>query len=454
MEILVIGAGEVGFNIAERLSRENKDVVVIDSSEANLQRIKDSLDIKTVCGSGSNPRVLLEAGLKHADMLIAVTDSDEVNMIACLIAGSQSKVPVKIARIRNPEYSENTTILDKDHLDINLAISPEREAAKVILKMQDVPHATSVSDFFEGKVKLFSLKMRPGCPVDGKALKDISFLHPGENVLVPAIYRDGRIIIARGKDIIKGNDEIFVVTESDNVNRVINLFGFEAQTIRRVMIAGGGNIGYYLASHLEKIGLSVKVIEQNEERCEKLASDLTKTVVLKGDTSDQSLLKEENIANVDCFIAVTNDDEANILSSLLAKQMGAKKVITLVNKAGYIPLMSTVGIDVAVSPRLTTVSGILQHVRKGKVLSVTSIHEENAEAIEVIALETSDIVNKPLKDIKEPKGAIIGAIEREGKVIIPKGDDMILAGDRVLIFTLRSSVPDVEKSLTVKVEFF
>lgn len=454
MEILVIGAGEVGFNIAERLSQENKDVVVIDSSEANLQRIKDSLDIKTVCGSGSNPKTLLEAGLKQADMLIAVTDSDEVNMIACLIAGSQSKVPVKIARIRNPEYSENTTILDKDHLDINLAISPEREAARVILKMQDIPHATSVSEFLDGKVKLFSLKMRPGSPVDGKALKDISFLHPGENVLVPAIYRDGRIIIARGKDVIKGDDEIFVVTESNNVNRVISLFGFEAETIKRVMIAGGGNIGYYLANNLEKRGFSVKIIERNEDRCEKLASDLTKTVVLKGDTSDQTILKEENIANVDCFIAVTNDDEANILSSLLAKQMGAKKVITLVNKAGYIPLMSTVGIDIAVSPRLSTVSGILQYVRKGKVLSVTSIHEENAEAIEVIALDTSDIVNKPLKDIKEPKGAIIGAIERDGKVIIPKGDDIILPGDRVLIFTLRSSIPDVEKALTVKVEFF
>ena len=454
MEILVIGAGEVGFNIAERLSKENKDVVIIDSNEASLERIKDSLDIKTVCGSGSNPKTLLEAGLKQAEVLIAVTDSDEVNMIACLIAGSQSNIPVKIARIRNPEYSENTTILDKDHLDIDLAISPERETAKVILKMLNVPQALSVSDFLDGKVKLFSLKIDEDSLVSGKALKDISFLHPGKKVLIPAVNRDGRILIPKGNDKIYAGDEIFVITESDRVNEVVGLFGFETAIIKRVMIAGGGNIGYFLASALEKKGISVKLVERNEERCESLAAELDKTVVLKGDTSDQTLLKEENIANIDCFIAVTNDDETNILSSLLARQMGAKKVIALVNRASYVPLMSTVGIDAAVSPRLSTVSGILQYVRKGKVLSVTSIHESDAEAIEVVALETSDIVNKPLKDIREPKGAIVGAIERDGELIIPCGDDMILPGDRVLIFTLSSSIPDVEKALTVKVDFF
>jgi len=454
MEILVIGAGEVGFNIAERLSKENKDVVVIDSNPASLERIKDSLDIKTVCGSGSNPKTLLEAGLKQAEMLIAVTDSDEVNMIACLIAGSQSNIPVKIARIRNPEYSENTTILDKDHLDIDLAISPEREAAKVILKMLEVPQALSVSDFLDGKVKLFSLKIDDGSLLSGKALKDLSFLHPGEKVLIPAINRDGKIIIPKGKDKIYSGDEIFVVTESGRVNEVIGLFGFENRVIKRVMIAGGGNIGFFLASSLEKKGISVKIVEKNEARCETLATELDKAVVLKGDTSDQTLLGEENISNIDCFIAVTNDDEANILSSLLARQMGAKKVIALVNKASYVPLMSIVGIDAAVSPRLSTISGILQYVRKGKVLSVTSIHEADAEAIEVVALETSDIVNKPLKDIKEPKGAIVGAIERDGAVIIPNGDDMVLPGDRILIFTLSSSIPDVEKALTVKVDFF
>lgn len=454
MEILVIGAGEVGFNIAERLSKENKDVVIIDSSPENLERVCDSLDIKTVCGSGSNPKTLIEAGLKQAEMLIAVTDSDEVNMIACLIAGSQSNIPVKIARIRNPEYSENTTILDKDHLDIDLAISPEREAAKVILKMLDYPSAKSVFSFFEEKVKLFSLKIEAGSPLEGKTLQEVPFLHPGEKVLIPAIFREGRIIIPKGKDVILAGDEVYAVTESEKVDEVIGLFGFPSEKTKRVMIAGGGKIGYYLASNLEKKGVHVKLVERNEARCEEIAGDLDKTIVLKGDTSDQSLLKEENISNIDCFIAVTNDDEANILSSLLAKQLGAKKVIVLVNKASYIPLMSTVGIDAAVSPRLSTVSGILQYVRKGKVLSVTSIHEEDAEAIEVIALETSDIVNKPLKDIKEPKGAIIGAIEREGKVIIPKGDDMVLAGDRVLIFTLRASIQEVEKSLMVKVDFF
>ncbi|MBE9504856.1 MAG: Trk system potassium transporter TrkA [Proteobacteria bacterium] len=454
MQIIIIGAGEVGYSIAEILSRENKDVVVIDADAARLKRVSDGLDIKTVCGSGSNPKVLSMAGLNQADMLIAVTDSDEVNMIACLIAGSQANIPVKIARIRNPEYAENTTILDKKHLNIDLAISPERAAADVILNILAVPHASSVAEFFEGKVKLFSLKVNSGCPVIGKLLKDLPFLHPGSNVLIPAICREGKIIIPRGNDLILEGDEVYTITASENVSRVISFFGFDADKGRRVMIAGGGRIGHYLAKKLEKQGISVKIVERCEAKCEEIAEDLKKTVVLNGDVSEQDLLTEENISNMDYFIAVTNDDEVNILSSILAKQMGAKTVITLVNKATYIPLTSQVGIDVALSPRLSTVSGILQYARRGKILSLTSIHEEDAEAIEVIALETSDIVNKPLKDIKEPKGAIIGAIEREGRVIIPKGEDVVLPGDRVLIFTLRASIKDVEKSLMVKMEFF
>lgn len=454
MEILIIGAGDVGFNIAERLSKEGKDVVVIDSSDRNLKRVRDSLDIKTIHGSGSNPKVLIDAGLKKAEMLIAVTDSDEINMIACLIAGSQANIPVKIARIRNPEYSENTTILDKDHLNIDLAISPEREAARVILKMLEIPHAKSVSEFLNGKVKLFSLKITEESPVTGKTLKNLHFLHPGEKVLITAIYRNDKIIIPKGDDFIYKGDEIFAVTEAGKVTDVFDFFGFEKIKTKRVMIAGGGNIGYFLAKHLEDTGINVKIIEQDEARCEKMATELKKTVVLKGDCSDQALLTEENIANIDCFIAVTNEDEANILSSLLAKRLGARRVITLVNKSSYVPLVSTVGIDVAVSPRLTTVSGIMQFVRKGKVLSVESIHEDDAEAIEVEALETSDIVNKPLKEIREPRGAIIGAIERDDKIIIPTGEDSVLPGDKVLIFTLRSSVPEVEKALMVKMEFF
>ena len=451
---MIIGAGEVGYNIAVILARENKDVIVIDSSETNLKKVRDHLDIKTLCGSGSSPETLLNAGLKQTDMLIAVTDSDEVNMVACLIADSQSKVPVKIARIRNVEYSERTDVLDRDHLDIDLAISPERAASRVILKVLEVPRASSVSDFFGGKVKLFSLNIREGSPVAGKALKELDFLHPDEKVLIPAIYRDGSTIIPRGNEIICEGDEVYAITESGKVDKIVSLFGYKTEKIKRVMIAGGGNIGLYLAQSLEGKGFHVKIVENNEDRCEYLAEKLNKTVVLFGSISDKDLLKEENVADMDCFIAVTNDDKTNIISSLLAKQFGPRKIVTLVNKASYIPLISTLGIDVAVSPRLTTVSSILQHVRKGKVLSVTSIHEEDAEVIEVVALETSDIVNKPLKDIKEPKGAIIGAIEREGKVIIPNGETVILPGDTVLIFTLHSCVAEVEKSLMVKMEFF
>jgi len=313
---------------------------------------------------------------------------------------------------------------------------------------------TSVADFLEGKVRLFSLRIKSGSPLAGKSLKDLYFLHPNEKVLIPAIYRNGSILIPKGKDLLCEGDEVYAITEAEKVDKIVSLFGYQPRKIKRVMIAGGGNIGLSLAKSLEESGVNVKIVEKDDKRCEQLAEELKKTVVLHGTVSDKDLLREENISDMDCFIAVTNDDKTNIISSLLAKQFGPKKIITLVNKASYIPLISTLGIDVAVSPRLSTVSSILQHVRKGKVLSVTSIHEEDAEAIEVVALETSDIVNKKLRDIKEPEGAIIGAIEREGRVIIPSGDDMILPGDRVLIFTLRSCIPEVEKSLMVKMEFF
>ncbi len=271
MQILIIGAGEVGYNIAEILSREAKDVVIIDSNDDNLKRVRESLDIQTVHGSGSNPKVLAQAGLNQSDMLIAVTNSDEVNMIACLIAGSQANIPVKIARIRNPEYAENTTIFDKKHLDIDLAISPERAAADMILKVLDIPHATSVSDFMDGKVKLFSIKIDAESPVAGKALKDLPLLHPGENVLIPAILREGSIVIPKGNDVICEGDEVYAVTEAGNTERVLGFFGFKFEKLRRVMIAGGGRIGSYIAKRLEEKGIGVKIIEADEERCGFLA---------------------------------------------------------------------------------------------------------------------------------------------------------------------------------------
>lgn len=454
MNLIIIGAGEVGYHLASRLSQEKINIVVIEKDEEKAQRVIDTLDVQTIHGSGSSLEILKQAGIENADMLVAVTDSDEVNMISCLVASAQSKVPTKIARIRNPEYAQSSGIMGEGCLSIDLAINPERELVSALSRLVDVPDATDVVEFAEGRVRITGLKVDPHSYVTGKRLRDLTKENEKHDIIIAALFRGDEVIIPRGNDIIKENDIVYAVTESKKITTVTNYFKEKSQKIQRIMILGGGEIGVELAQSLEKKDIKTKLIEHDEQKCEEIAGKLEKTIVLRGDGTDQELLVEENIKGTDVFIAVLENEQTNILVSLLAKRLGAKKVITLINNLTYTSLVSNIGVDNVISPHLSAISRILQFIRKGKVLSVASFHKENAEAIEVVALETSDLVNKPLRNIKFPKGAIIGAIVKDDDIIIPTGDTIILPGDRVIIFSLTSAIPFVEKTLMVKMEYW
>ncbi len=456
MRAIVVGAGEVGYNIADILSKEGNDIVIIDTNDARLKDIAENLDVQTITGSGSSPQVLKEAKLSQAEMLVAVTDSDETNIVACLLASAQSTSPFKIARIRNPDLNHESILFDKAHLNIDLCINPEREAVKDVINLMEYSGASEVIDFAEGNVKLVSFYVDAECGAIGKNLQEIMENYPaGEDILVASITRGDEPIIPSGKTVIKEKDHLFVFAKSDHVRNMLAFFGKKEELAERVFIVGGGNTAFMLAEALEKKWVdTIKIIEKRQDRCDLLASRLDRTICLHGDGTDQDLLKEENIQDADYFIAVTDDEEENILSALLAKQLGAKKAISLVNKSGYTHLIPLLGIDGIMNPRRASVGKILHFIRKGKVISATPLGDEKAEAVEFIALETSDITNRPLKDIDFPKGTIIGAITRAGEVIIPGGDSVILPEDHVILVTLRSSIQKIEKILTVKLDYF
>jgi trk system potassium uptake protein TrkA len=455
MRVIIIGAGVVGYTIAKKLSSEGQEVVLIEKDEKRIKEVKESLDVRIIQGGGSNPNVLMEAGIDKAEMVIAVTDSDEVNMVASLIAGTQSRVPKKIARIRDPDYTSYTRIFEEDYLDLDLNINPQKIAAERILKIMEVPGAVDVVDFVGGKLKLVGCRLTERCSILGKRPAGLKKLKTDERFIIVAIYRGGGAIIPQGSTVLEKGDLVFAITLASEAKNLMKLLGGAGEKPgNRVVIVGGGDIGYILAEHIEGDGYQVKVFEKSEERCTFLAENLKKSIVINGDGTDRDLLIEENISDTDTFIAVTDDEEANILTSLLAKRLGVERCITLIDKPEYLAMVSTIGIDVAVSPRLCSVSGILQFVRKGKILSVTTLMEERVEAIETVALETSDIVGRPLKEIKFPQGAVIGAVVRDEEIILPHGETVIRPGDKVVIFALRKTIPKVEKAVTVKPEYF
>ena len=454
MKAIIIGAGEVGYHIADSLSREGIDTVVIDIDEERLRQLSESLDIQTVLGSGSSPEVLRRAGMAQADMVVAVTDSDETNMIACLLASVQSRTPVRIARIRNPELNGDSQLFGTGCLNINLIINPEREAVSQTLDGLEFQGASEVFRFAGGRVQMLGFPIDPGAAVVGKNMIALRAMNPALKVLITGMVRDEKFIVPRGDTVIKAGDYLFAVTDAHQVREMLHFFGRVTEPPRRVIIIGGGNTGESLAAGIEKKGLSVKLIERRRDRCEALATRLEKTVVLHGDGTSQELLKEENIQGTDVFIAVTNDEEANILGALLAKQLGARKVISLIRRVDYIPLVGRVGIDGVINPRQAAIRRILHFIRKGKVLSATPLRDEQAEVFEFVALETSDITERPFKEIHFPKGTIVGAIVRGERIIIPDGDSVILPGDHVVIFTPHSAISHLEKLLTVKLEYF
>jgi trk system potassium uptake protein TrkA len=454
LKVIIIGAGEVGFHIASHLARENKDVVVVDTNPETLRRVSDNLDVQVLQGSGSSPVVLEEAGIQSAEIMLAVTNSDEANLVACLAADVISPVTKKLARIRNADYDGYHETFREKAPHIDTVINPDTEVVKTILGMMKVPGAVDVGEFADGRIKFVGIYLDDRSPLNGVELVDLPGRLGGVRLLIAAIMRDEELIIPRGKDQLRAGDLVYFITESEQLEPTLQALGKQEAPIKRVLIIGGGRIGYRLASLLEDEPISCKIIEKDLAKCDKLAERLNKAVVLHGDGSDQGLLAEENVGDMDAVVTLTNDEETNILSSLLARRMGIRKCITRISKFSYFPLMATIGIEQVVSPRLSAINGILQHVRRGKVLSAMSIKGEQAEILEAVAMETSAIVAKPLRNVGVPKGALVAAIMRQDNIIIPSGETVIAPDDRIIIVARREVIAQVEKILAVKLEFF
>lgn len=454
MKVIIVGAGEVGYHIASKLSRENKDVVLIDRDAGKLRRVNDTLDVQTLQGSGASPALLREAGIESAEMIVAVTDSDETNLVACLMSRVLSPGTTRIARIRNQEFFEVEAIKSGEVLGLSLVINPEVEVVKMIVRLLEVPGAVDVVDFAEGRVRLIGLKINPDSRLMGLSMVELRQLDPDRHVLIAAIYRDNQVIIPHGKTRFQAGDLAYVVTVAEEVEEALRFFGLTPSPIRSAFIIGGGQVGSLLAQNLEKKGIKIKLVDRSAERCQQLSERLSKTIVLNGDGTDQELLQEEHAADSDVFIALTNDEEENVLSCLLARRLGARQAITRINKFAYVPLVTAIGLETVVSSRLSAVSAILRHIRRGKVISAAALKGEDAEAIEFAALQTSEIVGRPLQDIKFPRHAIIAAIVRGSEVIIPRGTTVIQPDDRIIVFARREAISKVEQALMVKLEYF
>lgn len=458
MKVIVCGAGQVGFNIAHYLASENNDVTVIDQRPELIRKISDTLDVQAIVGFASHPPTLEQAGAADADMIIAVTQTDEVNMVACQVAHSLFNVPTKIARVRSQSYLQPmwATLFTREHMPIDVVISPEIEVARAITRRLQVPGALDMIPLAGGKVRLIGVRCTEATPLINTPLRQLTVLFPDLNVVVIGIIRDGRAIVPTAEDQMLVGDEVYFVVDAAHTDRAMTAFGREDKEARRIVVFGGGNIGLFLAQQLEKEhpGAAVKVIESDRERAEYVAKTLQRTVVIAGDVLDPEIQAEAGVGAAETVVAVTNDDETNILAALLAKRHGAGRVMALINKATYTPLVSPLGIDVVISPRTITVSNILQHVRRGRIHAVHSLHEGFGELIEADALETSPLVGKPLKDVKLPAGVLLGAVVRNGHVINPRGTTVVQAGDRVVLFAATEAVKKVEKMCSVRLEYF
>ena len=458
MQVIICGAGQVGSSIARYLAGENADITMIDQSPELIHKIVDSLDVKGLVGFASHPDVLERAGAAGADMVIAVTYADEVNMVACQICHTLFDVPTKIARVRHQSYLDPVwaNLFSRDHMPIDVIISPEIEVAHAIGRRLQVPGAFDVIPLADGKVSLIGVHCTAECPILHTPLRQLTDLFPELHILVVGISREGKGFVASPQDELQQGDNVYFVTETAHLSRSMAAFGHEEKEARRVRIVGGGNIGLSLARMVEKEHphVNLKLIEVDKRRAEVVAQTLERSVVIHGDALDTEILEEANIGLAETVIAVSNDDEVNILASLLAKRLGCQRAVTLINKTTYAPLVDTLGIDTVVSPRVITVSTILQHVRRGRIRSVHTLSEGFGELIEAEALETSSLVGVPIREARLPDGVMVAALVRGDEVIIPRGDTVVRAGDLVIIFAATEVVKKVEKIFAVKLEFF
>ena len=474
MKIIILGAGQVGSTAAQQLAREQaNDVTVVDLRDDVLRELQDRLDIRTVSGNAAQPSTLLAAGSKGADLLVALTSSDEVNMIACQISWTLFRTPTKIARIRSGDYYGRPELFGENAIPVDLAISPEQLVTDYVERLIRYPGALQVLEFADGRVLLVGMRALKGGKLVGHRLQELRAHIPNREVRVAAIYRGGRSILPEGDTVIEEQDEIFFVAASADMREVMKEFSTEEANVRRVVIAGAGNIGFRLAKALED-RVQVKLIERSAERSRRAAETLQNTLVLTGNAADEELLLEENIDDADVFVALTNAEEANILSAMLAKKLGARRVMALINKPSYAELMERGPIDIAISPQTVTIGALLEHVRRGDVASVHSCRKGAAEAIELIAhgdRKSSQVIGRPIRDLPVIDGAHIACIVRragppqpgrphgapetgEFTVIMPRAETVIEAEDHVIVFVgSKRLVPEIEKLFQVSAGF-
>lgn len=461
MRVVICGAGQVGYNIAAYLSREENDVTVIDTDPHLVADINEELDVKGIVGHASNPEILSQAGANDADLLIAVTYSDEVNMVACQVGHSLFNIPKKIARVREQSYLDPawSNLFGRAHMPIDVIISPEIEVARAIGQRLHIPGTTNVVSLAGGNVHLAGVVCKENCPLVNTALRRIGGLFPNLSMTVAAILRGSQTIIpgADGSEKIRTGDEVYFFADTKHLRRAMAAFGHEETEARRIVVMGGGNIGLYLVNMLqqEHFQASIKIIERNEDRARFLSERLGKdVVVINGDALHAEILQEANIRETDTLVAVMDSDEANILGSLLAKQNGCSRLITLVNNATYMPLIASLGIDATVSPRTSTVSTIMQHVRRGRIKALHTLRDGFAEVIEAEISETSGMVNMAVSDIDLPSGVILGAIVRQGQVLMPDPGHVIRPEDHVITLAAAGQGRKVEQMFVAHVDLF
>lgn len=458
MRVIICGAGQVGYSIAAYLAREENDVTVIDIDPHLIAEINDDLDVNGIVGHASTPDVLSQAGADECDLIVAVTHIDEINMVACQVAHSLFNVPKKIARVRAQSYLDPVwaNLFSRAHMPIDAIISPEVELARAINERLSIPGTTNVFSLAHGRVHLVGVICNDNCPVINTQIRQLNVLFPDLPISIALILRGNKIMIPDPNEQLLTHDEVYFFTDAEHLQRAMAAFGHEEKAARQICILGGGNIGLYLAKLLqqEQKKVNIKIIENNEARAHHLSEELQNVIIIHGDGLQQEILEEANVGQTETLIAVTNDDETNILGSLLAKQYGCERVITLVNKPTYRTLVTSLGIDAVVSPRASTVSTIMKHVRRGRVKAVHTLRDNVAEVIEAEVSETSALANKLLGEADLPAEVIIGAVVRREDVIMPTPDLMILPGDHIIVLAKAGQAREVEQLFTVQVDLF
>ncbi len=458
MKIIILGAGQVGSSIAEILSRENNDITLIDRDRGLLNSLQDKMDIRTIVGEASSPEVMIQAGADDVDLLLAVTNSDEVNMVACQVAHTLFKTPTKMARVRSQDYLKHPKLFADQCIPIDSIISPEQIVTNQIKRLIEYPGALQVIDFAGGKIHLVGLKAYYGGALVGQQLRELNDHLPSVNTRVAAIYRQDSAIIPTGRTVIEPDDEVFFISTQEDIRKVMQELRSIEEVGTKVILAGAGNIGLQLAQSLEQSGFQVKLIERNGERAQLASEKLENSIVLHGDAADEELLRQENIDNMELFCSLTNADEANILSAMLAKRLGARRTMAIVNRSAYVDLIESSVIDIAISPRVSTVSALLSRVRRGDVVAAHSLRRGVAEAIEAVAhgdRKNSKLVGRKLSEIKLPEGATIGAILRQDKLVKLNKEVVVEELDHIIIFVIdKRRIPEVEKLFQVSATFF